>query len=161
MNQNIFYQFFIASGSFLICFFVNAHADCVFCRPKVITEESVLEGEHLRVLVDIEPRVKGHLLVVPKRHIAKAHELSKEEWEELSMILPKVVEVFSIYLGTEQYVIIEKNGPNAFQQIPHVHFQLIPVHSQQWADIFDIIPKRLSHEEIEKEVLTFRDYFQK
>lgn len=157
----MYHQFFISSACFLFSFFnaVLAHADCVFCRPKVVIEESVLEGAHLRVLVDIEPRVKGHLLVVPKRHVIKAHELFKKEWEELSMIIPKVVEVFSVHLGTDQYIIIEKNGPNAFQQIPHVHFQLIPVLSQKWADIFDIIPERLSPEEIEQEVNTFRNYF--
>ncbi len=143
-----------------IAFFSSAWADCPFCRQTVLEQQSVYEGEHLRVLVDYEPRVKGHLLVVTKRHLFKIHELSKEEWEEMATVIPKIVQVFSAFLGTDQYVVIEKNGPNAYQQIPHVHFHVIPILSQPWLEVFGIKPKRLSREELEEEVQLFKGYFQ-
>ncbi|NGX27069.1 MAG: putative HIT-like protein [Chlamydiae bacterium] len=138
--------------------YANA-GSCMFCKHEVIVDQSVFESDYFSVILDIEPRVKGHLLVVPKRHIIKAHELSKEEWEELSVVIPRIVKIFSEFLNTDQYIILEKNGPNAFQQVPHVHFHLFPVHSQTWAEIFDIVPKQLSREEIEKEINVFRSYF--
>jgi histidine triad (HIT) family protein len=131
---------------------------CVFCKEE-IKNQTVLQCEHFNVLVDYEPRVKGHLLVIPKRHLAKAHELSKEEWAELSIIIPKAVEVFSKVLHTDQYIIVEKNGPRAFQDIPHVHFHLFPVTSQKWSEIFDIVPRRLSKKEYDEEFALFRSSF--
>jgi len=80
----------------LLFFITEAYAEhCVFCREEVIKNQSVFQGEYFNVLIDYEPRVRGHLLVVPKRHLAKDLELSKEEWAELSIIIPKAVKVFS------------------------------------------------------------------
>lgn len=132
---------------------------CAFCRQEIIEKQAVFQSNYFSVLVDYAPRVKGHLLVIPQRHLAKAHELSKEEWAELSFIISKAVEVFSEILHTDQYIILEKNGPQAFQDVPHVHFHLFPVTTQTWAEIFDIVPKQLSREELEEEVALFRLYF--
>lgn len=132
---------------------------CAFCREEIIQKQSVFESESFYVLLDYEPRVKGHLLVVPKRHLVKAHELFQAEWAELSTLISKIVEVFSHVLSTDEYIILEKNGPRAFQNVPHVHFHLLPVISQTWGEIFDVVPERLSKEELEKEVVLVRSYF--
>lgn len=137
---------------------VNAKT-CVFCTPEIIKNQKVLEDRYFNVLLDHEPRVPGHLLVIPKRHIVKAHELSQDEWSELADIIPKIAKVFSDFLETGDYIILEKNGLNAFQEVPHVHFHLFPVHSEEWSDIFDIIPDRLSQEDLEQQVVLFRGYF--
>lgn len=135
---------------------------CPFCNPKVLKSQVVFETNSLRVLVDYAPVLKGHLLVIPKRHIVKAHEMIKEEWEELSIVIPKIVDVFSEHLEATDYIILEKNGPRAFQDIPHVHFHLLPVGTQTWSDIFNIIARRqLKGLALEKEVLTFQGYFLK
>lgn len=155
-------QFFIAIILSVLTFVGINKADakvCTFCKPEITETQFVYRTEYFNVFVDYEPRVKGHLLVVPKRHVAKAHELSKEEWAELSDIVPRAVKVFSEVLDTDQYVIIEKNGPRAFQDVLHVHFHLIPVTSQTWSEVFDIVPEQLSKEELEKETALFRSYF--
>ena len=137
----------------------TALADCVFCNREILHKQTVLESRFFIVLPALEPRVYGHLLAIPKRHMMKAHEMTEEEWEDLGHILPKVAVFFANCLGTDEYIILEKNGPNAFQQIPHVHFHLLPVHSQKWSEIFDIIPERLSLEEIDNTTNLFKKYF--
>lgn len=138
---------------------VNA-SSCAFCREEVIENQYVFKTAYFDILLDYEPRVKGHLLVIPKRHIVKAHEMSQEEWTELSVIIPKVVKVFSDFLHIDDYIIVEKNGRNAFQDVPHVHFHVYPVPSgKTWQKIFNIIPERLSPEELQQEVALFRSYF--
>lgn len=155
--------------SFVIWFFLISSkalfadsAICVFCNPRILETQSVFESEHFRVLVDYEPLVKGHLLVIPKRHMVKAHEMLSEEWKDLSTVMPKVIRVFSEYLDTDNYIILEKNGRDAFQDIPHVHFHLFPVTSQKWSQIFSILSrKQLRNSALEKEVSLFRNYFSK
>lgn len=145
--------------SFSTTAFGNLCPICPFCIDTFIEEQSVFESESFNILVDYMPRVKGQLLVVPKRHVLKAHELTPQEWQELSVIIPKVVAVFNDFLGTDQYIILEKNGPNAFQDFPHVHFHIFPVHSESWEEIFNITPKPFDADELHNEVATFRDYF--
>jgi histidine triad (HIT) family protein len=132
---------------------------CPLCSKEVLEKQCVLETEYHRVLVDYMPRTKGHLLIVVKRHVPQAEELKAEEWAELSTIFPKIVGAFKTLLNTDQYLVLEKNGPNAFQQIPHVHFHLMPIGSQHWREIFDESPQKMNQETLEYEVKKFRDYF--
>src|SRR5262245_43651091 len=119
---------------------------CVFCKPEIIEKVSVYECQFFNVLLSHEPRVPGHLLVIPKRHVSKAHELSGDEWAELADIIPKITDIFSKSLETNDYIILQKNGRNALQQVPHVHFHLLPVHTETWSDIFDGPPNKLNQE---------------
>lgn len=158
INYLTFYLFISSLMTPMVSIYAES-GSCAFCDQKVIGEQVVYEGEQLMVLIDYAPDVKGHLLVIPKRHVVKAHELTKEEWEDMSNIIPKIVNVFKTFLGTDQYVILEKNGPNAFQDVPHVHFHLLPVHCQAFSELFGLGPPIMSEEEIVKEVNRFRDYF--
>ncbi len=132
---------------------------CVFCKPDILEKQSVFISKHFNVMPSYEPRTPGHLLVVPKRHVAKAHELSSDEWSELSVITTKIVQVFSKFLATDDYIILEKNGVQAFQDVLHVHFHFFPVRSVTWSSIFDVDPKKLSPQDLEDHVLLFQDYF--
>lgn len=132
---------------------------CVFCKQEMIEAQQVFTSDYFRVIADYEPRVKGHLLVIPKRHVMKAHELSEEEWKDLSIVIPQVVKVFAEFLNTDQYIILEKNGRNAFQRVSHVHFHMFPIHSESWSEIFDRVPKQLTPEELAKEVTAYKSYF--
>ncbi len=133
---------------------------CPFCRESVIELQTVYETDHFRVLIDYEPRVKGHLLAVTKRHIAMIDEMTQEEWTDLYQVVPHIARAFTERLGTDQYVVLEKNGRKAFQDIPHVHIHFFPIHEEKWGEVFDIIPRRLSPEEIAAEVAAFKKQFQ-
>lgn len=145
-------------------------SQCPFCTPRILDAQTVLETENMRVLIDYAPCVKGHLLVIPKRHIVKAHEMTKDEWQELSELTPKIVKVFQKKFNTDQYLIIEKNGPLAGQSVPHVHFHFIPIPTEKMSEvakitlftkIFNIVPQKLTADEINQEVKSFRDTFNK
>jgi diadenosine tetraphosphate (Ap4A) HIT family hydrolase len=142
----------------LVATYVNAEI-CVFCIPEIIENQKVLESQYFHVLLDHKPRVPGHLIIIPKRHIVKAHELSQGEWSEMAEIIPKITNVFSEFLDTDDYIILEKNGHNAFQQVPHVHFHLFPIHSEAWSDIFDNVPDQLHQEDFEQQIVLFKGYF--
>ncbi|MES2121222.1 MAG: HIT family protein [Chlamydiota bacterium] len=132
---------------------------CPFCRESVITLQTVYETEHFRVLIDFEPRVPGHLLAVTKRHIAMIDEMTQEEWTDLHQVVPRIANAFAQLLDTDQYVVLEKNGKKAFQDISHVHIHFFPIHDEKWGDVFDIIPRRLTPEEIDAEVSAFKEHF--
>lgn len=147
--------FFLAGA----IFFTSTIFSCPFCDPQIIADQKVFESDTLYVLADYMPRVKGHLLIIPKRHVVRAEEMKDQEWKELGLTIQAVVKVFKESLGTDQYIILEKNGPKAFQEIPHVHFHLLPVVNETWKEIFFIAPRKLDPEELQQEVLFFIKYF--
>jgi histidine triad (HIT) family protein len=154
---------------FALCMPCFIFAGCPFCDPKVVEAQSIYENESLYVFVDYAPVVKGHLLITPKRHMMKAHEMTQEEWAALKDAVEKSVTVFQKAYGTDQYLILEKNGPLAGQTVPHVHFHLLPFENKKMSDdaktalfakIFNQLPKRLSKEEIQREVEQYRKYLE-
>lgn len=162
--QGLFSIFFllILKTPLFSCAYTEHTQSCSFCFGSAL-EQIVYSTEHFLVLVDYAPRVKGHLLVVPKRHIVKAHGLTDAEWKELGEVLRTSVEVFSRTLETDQYILVEKNGPAAFQTVPHVHFHLLPIQDSNnlsWADIFDQVPASLTRSDLLKEIQIFRKAFQ-
>ncbi len=150
--------FLLLCGIFFIPFTAEGKP-CAFCNPKVIESQQVLTSEHFHLLLDYEPRVDGHLLAIPKRHIAKAEEMLEEEWAELSAIIPQAARAFSELLNAEDYIVLEKNGPLAFQQVPHVHFHLIPMTGQPWQAVFGNVPNRLPADQLQVKVNLFQSYF--
>lgn len=138
----------------------NVYAEkCPFCNQQVIENQYAFKSEYFYVMVDYAPRAKGHLIAVPKRHMMMLHELTQEEWTDLYIVVPKIVKFFSEYLSTDQYIVLEKNGPNAYQNVPHVHFHFFPVTDNKWSEIFDITPKVLNPQELKNEVNLIRSYF--
>lgn len=156
MKNSVFYLLlFIA---FSIQTFAETHL-CTFCDPQIITTQSVYETDLHVVLLDHSPRATGHLLVVPKRHVVQADGMTAEEWLELSVLFPKCVEVFKKAFNTDQYIVLQKNGPKAFQNVFHVHFHLFPMQSNTWADVFDVSPQVLSKEVFEEQLTALRACF--
>ena len=167
MKRFIVFFFFFLSAS------INAFSgagQCPFCREEVHKTQQVFETAYFRVILDYAPIVRGHLLVVPKRHVMKADELVKEEWDMLGVIIPKVVRVFHEAFSADQYILLEKNGPLSGQTVPHVHFHLIPIASPQMAEqarqsmfakFFDTSPKKLSAEEVNQMTSLLKPYFER
>ena len=147
---------------------VTSLVACPFCNPNIIEKQLVFENQLLMVLHDNAPIIKGHLLIIPKRHVSKAHDLSSEEWAQFAQALPQVVKVFREALNTDQYLLIEKNGPYAGQTVSHAHFHAIPIPSHAIEDsvkitlfskMFNIAPSKLKDEELKEEVAFFRQCF--
>ena len=124
---------------------------CPFCNIDNLNKQLLFETEYLMILLDTSPRCAGHLLVIPKRHVKQAEELAAEEWQELALAIPKMVEVFKKAYQTDHYIILQKNGAKAFQSVFHVHFHLFPMQSQTWSEVFNSTPALLSDEEFEKQ----------
>ncbi|MGB4033695.1 MAG: HIT domain-containing protein, partial [Christensenellales bacterium] len=59
--------------------------DCVFCKiiAGEIPSEKVYEDNLMIIIKDINPQVKKHFLLIPKKHYANIVEMSLEEAVEL------------------------------------------------------------------------------
>lgn len=99
---------------------------CAFCDPKVLEGQTFYEDDLVLALYTHKPVFPGHCLVIPKRHVERFEMLTDQEITEIGRTIKKVntavVEVFD----TSPYLLLQKNGWEVGQTVPHVHFHYIP-----------------------------------
>lgn len=79
--------------------------------------------------MDIGPTAPGHVLVIPKFHGAKLHDIPDDHLAELLPVAKKIA--IASGLNTETlagpgYNILQNNGSIAHQVVDHVHVHMIP-----------------------------------
>ncbi|RMF85744.1 MAG: HIT family protein [Planctomycetota bacterium] len=86
----------------------------------------VYEDDAVLAFLDINPLAAGHTLVVPKRQVEYLHELTPDEGAAVGRALVMLAERVMRASGASGYNILQNNGRVAGQEVPHVHFHIIP-----------------------------------
>lgn len=85
----------------------------------------VYENEHVIAFNDIAPQAPVHILIVPKKEIAKLQDLQEGDLYLLSEVV-KAAQIIAEKLGVEEgYRLITNNGKEAGQTVFHLHFHLL------------------------------------
>jgi histidine triad (HIT) family protein len=105
---------------------LNRVRPCAFCDPRVLQTQTFYEDELVRGLYTYKPLQPGHCLVVVKRHIEKFEDVSEQEFAAVGRLLKKINIAIQKTNGPASYLILQKNGKEVGQSVPHVHFHYIP-----------------------------------
>jgi len=108
---------------------------CVFCDQKILNYQKFYEDEQVIALYTHKPVFPCHCLILPKRHIERFEDLSDEELLQISHVIKKVNLAAQKAFGTSAYFIHQKNGIEAGQSVPHVHFHYIARKLQDKSDL--------------------------
>ncbi|MFC1655260.1 histidine triad nucleotide-binding protein [Patescibacteria group bacterium] len=100
--------------------------DCLFCKiiSKEIDSEIVHEDEICVAFKDINPKARVHLLIVPKKHIAKISDLEEGD-EKIMGHLIKVAKDLAEEFECKGYQLLFNVGREVGQIIFHVHLHLM------------------------------------
>ena len=101
--------------------------DCIFCKiaEGTIPSKKVYEDEYCMAFHDINPETPIHVLVIPKKHIASADEVTTENSIYLAKIFEAIPKVAAMAGITNGYRIISNCGPDSCQSVPHLHFHIL------------------------------------
>jgi len=99
---------------------------CAFCNPAVLARQTFYEDDLVLALYTHKPIFPGHCLVIPKRHVERFEGLTDEEITEMGRALKKVNSAVRQVFGTSPYILLQKNGREVGQTVPHVHIHYIP-----------------------------------
>ncbi len=91
-----------------------------------IPSHKVYEDDLVYAFLDIGPLSFGHTLVIPKEEAATLDQLSDESAAAIGRVLPRLCRAIKAVTGTEQFNVLQNNGPMAHQAVFHVHFHIIP-----------------------------------
>jgi histidine triad (HIT) family protein len=103
-------------------------SDTIFDRiiAGSIPCHKVYEDAHVLAFLDIAPLSRGHTLVVPKESAVSLDQLSDDAAAALGRVLPRICRAVIAVTGVKDYNVLENNGGDAHQAVPHVHFHIIP-----------------------------------
>lgn len=108
-------------------------SDCIFCR--IISRDApahiLYEDEKTLAFLDINPSTEGHTLLVPKTHASRLEGLKEEDFIALFRALYKLVPDIQNATSSPSSTIGINNGPEAGQEVPHVHIHIIPRNSRK------------------------------
>ena len=98
--------------------------ECPFCKAR--REVVLYEDELIRILIDSYPASRGHLLVVPRRHVESWEKLSNEEKTALIRGMELAMEKLKEALKPDGFNVGMNLGKAAGQTVPHLHLHVIP-----------------------------------
>ncbi len=101
---------------------------CIFCRIVAGDEKAyiVYESDHVLAFLDKYPVSKGHTLIIPIKHYETIFETPDHTLYELVKIAKKIAIAQVEILRADGVRILQNNGRAAKQEIPHIHFHVIP-----------------------------------
>lgn len=90
------------------------------------------EDEHCVVLHDIQPQAPTHLLIVPKKSIARISEATVEDETVLGhLLIVAGIVAKKLQLG-QGFRLVINNGPHACESVPHLHVHLLAQRQMTW-----------------------------
>ena len=126
--------------------------DCIFCRimSGEIPSTTIYENSKFKVIMDIAPANKGHVLILPKEHYDNIYDIDTATAGELFELAVMTARALKSVLDCDGMNILQNNGTVAGQTVFHFHMHIIPRYE---GDTVNIGWKELSYEDGEMEQL--------
>lgn len=105
---------------------------CVFCRIVAgdIPAEVVASDDGGVAFLDVQPLADGHVLVVPRAHVATLEALEPDAADRLFRLVRRLADPVRRAVDAAGSTIGINNGDATGQTVPHVHVHIVP----RWPD---------------------------
>ena len=111
-------------------------ADCLFCKIVAgeIPSTKVAENELAYAFRDLNPVMPTHVLVIPRKHIANAHELdAAEDAADLAGVYALARQVaVDERLDERGYRLVFNVGDDSGNTVPHLHLHVLGGRRMGW-----------------------------
>lgn len=98
--------------------------NCVFCQKT--ETDYITENTLAASFLDLYPVSKGHMLIVPKRHVRQIWSLTEDERHAIFELVEKNKAILDQKYHPDGYNIAINSGAAAGQSVFHCHVHLIP-----------------------------------
>lgn len=111
--------------------------DCIFCKiiKNEISSYTIYEDDIVKVFLDNNPDVNGHLLIIPKKHYLGLKEIDDNTLSHIMKIAKEMENLLINKLNIDGLTLIQNNG--CVQEVKHYHLHLKPhyIDKQELKDI--------------------------
>lgn len=108
--------------------------NCLFCRIAAgeIPSRKVYEDGEILAFEDIRPQAPVHILVIPKEHIRTIADLQASQYELAGRLIGAANRLAKEKKLDAGYRLVVNCGPNAGQEVYHVHVHLLGGRQFHW-----------------------------
>ena len=108
--------------------------DCIFCQiiAKKIQAKFEYESDSLIAMQDVNPQAPVHLLIIPKKHIARISESEGTETSLLGSMILCAKELAREKQIEDGFRLVLNNGAKAGQSVFHIHLHLLGGRKMNW-----------------------------
>lgn len=106
---------------------------CPFCNTDTIAKEGVtdaagklVENEHYYWMINWFPRMEGHTLIVPKRHMTRLEEETEGEVRSRQELTLRAAAVMSKAFSEWGLEIFLQTGKGSMASVSHLHWHVVP-----------------------------------
>ena len=102
--------------------------DCIFCKiaKGEIKSEKILETDNFFAIKDINPKTKGHSLIVSRKHYATMLDMPASLLGEFLETAKQRALKLMEEEKAEGFNLVVNNYEVAGQLVPHVHLHILP-----------------------------------
>ena len=123
--------------------------ECPFCKRIEAGDGLAATSEAAASFADRHPVAAGHVLVVPRRHLARLEDLDSTEWLDLFELVQQVLRDLAAEADVDGVNLGVNSGAVAGQTVEHAHVHLIPRRAGDVADprggVRHVIPERANY----------------
>lgn len=109
--------------------------NCLFCKIVAgqIPSTRVAESDGAFAFRDLNPTAPTHVLVVPKRHIANAGEITADHGDDLAAVMLLAQEVVRLEGVDERgYRLVFNVGEDSGNSVAHLHMHVVGGKPMGW-----------------------------
>lgn len=108
---------------------------CIFCKiiNGTIPAKKVYEDDEVIAIEDINPVAPHHLLLIPKKHVVNALDLTPEDDRLVGRIFRVAAELARLRGVDERgFRVVQNSNADAGQSVFHIHFHLLAGRHLGW-----------------------------
>jgi histidine triad (HIT) family protein len=100
---------------------------------REIPADIVFEADDFLAFRDVHPQAPVHILIVPKRALARIADAGAEDAALLGrMLVAAPVIARQVGVGDTGFRLVINNGRDAGESVPHLHIHLLGGRAMQW-----------------------------
>ncbi len=97
-----------------------------------ITPNKLYEDENVLAFYDIDPQAPVHFLVIPKKHIEKAADITEQNSAVVAQIFEVIAKIAQQQNLQNGYRVVTNSGKDGGQSVNHLHFHVFAKRSMKW-----------------------------
>lgn len=109
--------------------------DCLFCKIAAgeVPSEEAASTDDVYAFRDISPQAPTHVLVIPRRHISDAHDISEGDGHILEAMVRCAQDLAEAEgVAASGYRLVFNVGDDAGNTVPHLHLHLLGGRPLSW-----------------------------
>ncbi len=99
---------------------------------REIPAKIIWEDDEAIAFHDVDPQAPVHILIVPKRHIARLAEAGDGDKALLGKLLLVARDMAAKLKLSNGYRVVINNGPDAGESVPHLHVHVLGERALAW-----------------------------